>query len=239
LKGEAGLWEHLSDYSLLTKLYVYYNKKFKRKNVDELKIARISKKTMHLIQETIDVKEIEEKYPEVEVDEEFIETLKKSAPRTIGGAIEIPASILVETRKHPKSPFFINLKRDIERSYENLRDRRIQTKEAMEKYVDISQRIVEWKKEEVEIGKDKYPIYETMKIVLPDLDKQSAISIINLMMNRLRNKGLLFNGWQQQREVRRRIRAETMLLLLSNLKEHKEKIDDLLDKTFEALEENT
>jgi len=89
LKGEPELWGYLPDYSLLTKLYVYYNKKTKKKDVDELKIDILSKKTVKLIQETIDTKEIDQRFPRIEVDENYIRLLKKSAPKTIGGAIDL------------------------------------------------------------------------------------------------------------------------------------------------------
>ena len=40
----------------------------------------------------------------------------------------------------------------------------------MKRALDFSGRITEWKREESEIGKDKYPLYEAVKTVLPDTD---------------------------------------------------------------------
>lgn len=238
LKGEPELWAYLPDYSLLTKLYVYYNKKIKNKDVDELKIDALSKKTVKLIQETIDTKEIDQRFPRIEVDENYIRLLKKSTPKTIGGAIDLITTVIVETKKHPTSPFFINLRRDVEKTYEELRARKTETKEVLDKLLNFSQKIMEWKREEKEIGKDKYPIYEAIKLILPNVNKEHAIETINLLTERLQEKGFLFKGWQQQRDIRRKVRAEIMLLLLSKFKDKKDKISDLLDETFEALEES-
>ncbi len=67
--------DYLSDYTWLVRIYVAYNKKFKKANVDELKVESLSKKTVRLIQETIDAKEIDDAYPTVSVDEEYIKVL--------------------------------------------------------------------------------------------------------------------------------------------------------------------
>jgi hypothetical protein len=51
---------------------------------------------------------------------------------------------------------------------------------------------VEWKKEEAEVGKQKYPIYEAIKIVLPEADKQKTIAFINRLLSHLKSRQLLF-----------------------------------------------
>jgi len=102
--------------------------------------------------------------------------------------------------------------------------------------LNISERIVEWKKEEEEIGKDKYPLYEAIKSILPEIEKQIAIAFINNLLTTLENKKLLFEGWQLQRDVRRKVRAEIRLLLLPKFRDYRDKIDELADRIFEALE---
>jgi type I restriction enzyme R subunit len=236
LRGDPFLSDYLIDYTWLIKIYIAYNKKFKKANVDELKISELSKKTFQLVQKAIDVKEIDEIYPTVSVNEEYIEILKKSSPKTIGAAIDIFTNIQHEIKIHSNSPFFINLSKEVEKTYEELRNRRIKTEEAIKKLFDFSERIIEWKKEEKEIGKDKYPIYEAIKSILPKIEKQRAINFINNLLIRLENKKLLFKGWQLQRDVRRKVKAETRLSLLSEFRDYKSKIDELTDKVFEALE---
>jgi type I restriction enzyme R subunit len=236
LRGDPFLSDYLIDYTWLIKIYIAYNKKFKKANVDELKISELSKKTFQLVQKAIDVKEIDEIYPTVSVNEEYIEILKKSSPKTIGAAIDIFTNIQHEIKIHSNSPFFINLSKEVEKTYEELRNRRIKTEEAIKKLFDFSERIIEWKKEEKEIGKDKYPIYEAIKSILPKIEKQRAINFINNLLIRLENEKLLFKGWQLQRDVRRKVKAETRLSLLSEFRDYKSKIDELTDKVFEALE---
>ena len=236
LKGEAFLMDYLSDYTWLVKIYVAYNKKFKKAKVDELKVESLSKKTVKLIQETIDAKEIEDAYPTVSVDEQYIKTLRKSVPKTVGAAIDVMTNIRHEAKTHPNSPFFINLSREVESTYEELRVRKLETKEAVQRLLDISERIARWKEEEEEVGKDKYPVYEAVKSILPDVAKQKAASFVNELLTHLREKGMIFNGWQQQRDVRRQARAETRLLLLSKFREHRDRIDKLTGSVFDALE---
>ncbi len=237
LRGEPFLLDYLLDYTWLVKIYIAYNKRFKKVNVDELKIGELSKKTIRLIQETIDVKEIEDAYPTVSVDEKYIEVLKKSPPKTIGAAMDVLTNIQHEVRTHPTSPFFINLSKEVERTYEELRNRKIETGEAVRKLLDISERIIEWKREEKEIGKDKYPLYEAIKDIIPEVEKQRVIGFIDDLLIHLRKEKLLFKGWQLQRDIRRKVKAETRLLLLSKFRDYKDKIDDLTEGVFGALEE--
>ncbi|GAJ07697.1 unnamed protein product, partial [marine sediment metagenome] len=85
--------------------------------------------------------------------------------------------------------------------------------------------------------KDKYPLYEALKTVLPDEEKQRAITFINHLMDYLEKSGLLFEKWQLQRDVRRKVKSETRLLLLSEYREHRNKIDELTEQLFGAMEE--
>ena len=235
LRGDTFLRDYLFDYTWLVKLYIAYNKRFKKAKVDELKIGELSKKTIALIQQTINVDEIEDAYPTVSVDEKYIEVLKKSPPKTIEAAIDVITNIQHEARTHPTSPFFIDLSKEVERTYEELRNRRIETGEAVQRLLNISERIVKWKKEEEEIGKDKYPIYEAIKSILPKIEKQRAIAFIDNLLIHLENKKLLFKGWQLQRDVQRKVRAETRLLLLSKFRNYRDKIDELTEAIFGAL----
>ena len=236
LRGDPFLRDYLLDYTWLVKIYIAYNKRFKKANVDELKIGELSKKTIKLVQQTIDVKEIDDTYPTLSVDEKYIEVLKKSAPKTIGAAIDVITNIQHEARIHPTSPFFIDLSKEVEKTYESLRTRRIETKEAVERLLNISEKIVKWKREEKEIGKDKYPLYEAIKSVLPKIEKQKAITFINNLSTHLEKKKLLFKGWQLQRDVRRKVKAETRLMLLSKFRAYRNKIDELTEGIFGALE---
>ena len=236
LKGEAFLMGYLSDYTWLVKIFVAYNKKFKKANVDELKIESLSKKTIKLIQETIDVKGIDDTYPTVSVDKEYIGTLRKSVPGTIGAAIDVITNIRHEARSYLGSPFFINLSREVETTYQELRAKKVEVKDAVQKLLDISEKIAEWKKEEEAIGKDRYPVYEAIMSTVPEAGKQKAVSFISSLLSHLTEKGMLFEGWQQQRDVRRKVKAEVRVLLLSKFKEHKGKIDKLTESVFEALE---
>jgi type I restriction enzyme R subunit len=236
LKGDPFLRPYLLNYTWLVKVYVAYNKRFKKANVDELKIDELSKKTIQLVQQTIDIKEIEDTYPTLSVDEKYIEVLRKSVPKTVDAAIDVLTNIQHEARIHSNSFFFINLSKEVERTYEELRNRKIETEEAVKRILDFSERIVKWKREEKEIGKEKYPLYEALKNVLPEIEKQRAINFISDLLTHLERQKLLFKGWQLQRDVRRKVKAEIRLLLLSKFKDYGSKIDELTDSTFEALE---
>jgi type I restriction enzyme R subunit len=236
LKGEAFLRESLEAYSWLIKPYIAYNKKYKKRNVDELRVERLSKKTKQLIQGTIDIKEIEQKYPTLEIDDNYLKTLKKLAPKSIGAAIDIATNLAHEITLHPTSPFFINLSKEVEDTYERLRTRKIETEEGIEKLMTACERVAGWKREMKEVGADKYPVYEAVKFVLPDADKARIIDFADDLKTHLRGKKLIFKGWQLQRDVRRKVRQEIRIRVYARFKDHKAKVNDLTERIFAALE---
>ena len=239
LKGYPFLIDYLWDYTWLTKIYIAYHKKFEKVGIDELKIEELSKKTVELIQETINVRDIEEKYPTVGIDEEYVRRLRRSPPRTRGAAIDVISNIRHEVERHPTSPFFISLRKDIERTYEELRLRKIVTEDTIRRMLSFAERIARWKREEEEIGRDKYPIYEAVKSILPKVGKDRVILFVDTLLSHLNKKGLLFEGWQQQRDVRRKVKGEIRIMLLSMFRDKRSKIDELMESVFRALGEVT
>jgi hypothetical protein len=236
LSGDPFLRDYLQDYKWLAKVYIAYNKKFKKADMDELKIEALSKKTISLIKKTVDIKEIDDSFPTVAIDKEYIEALKKSKPTSIGAAIDILTNIQHEGKTHQQSPFFRSLTKEVQKTCDDLRAKKIEIKEAIQKAFDFSAKIGEWKKQKEKVGEDKYPIYEAVKSVIPDADDSKTIAFSTDLLNHLKGKKLLFDGWNKQRDVRRRIKAEMRFLLLSKFKEYKSKIDELEDAMFASLE---
>jgi type I restriction enzyme R subunit len=236
LRGYPFLREYLPDYTWLVKVYIAYSKDARKARVDELKIDELSKKTVKLIQQTIDVKEIEEMYPVIRIDDTYIQALRKSAPKTLGAAIDILTTLQYEIKTHSASPFFSNLSREVQNTYEELQSRRVETTQAIERLLNFSQKVAQWKREEQEIGKEKYPIYEAIKAVIPEMAKERVVQFVNGLLKHLDEKGLIFRGWQQQRDIKKRMKAEIRVSLLSGFKNYKNKVDELAEKAFEALE---
>jgi type I restriction enzyme R subunit len=236
LKGEAFLKDFLAAYSWLTRLYVAYNKKYKKIDVDELKIDQLSKKTKLLIQKSIDLKEIDAKYPTILIDENYLKMLRKNAPKGMGAAIDIATNLQHEGGLHATSPFFINLSKEVEDTYERLRTRKLETERGIEKLKAYCERVADWKREMNEVGEDKYPVFEAIKTILPDMERARIIDFANDLLDRLEAKKLRFTGWQQQREVRRKVKEEIRIKAIAKFKDHKNEIDDLTEKIFAALE---
>lgn len=84
----------------------------------------------------------------------------------------------------------------MERTHEELRLRKTVTEEALGKILRFVERIAEWKREEERIGKDRYPIYEAVKSVVPEVDEHKVVSFIDTLFSHLKERKLLFDGWQ-------------------------------------------
>jgi len=236
LSGEPFLKQYLGDYTWLVKIYVAYNKKFKKADVDELKIEALSRKTKLLTQKAIDMKGIEKSYPTLEINENYMKIIKDKGIKDTGAAIDIISNILNFARANARSEFMVNLKKEVEEVYEELREKKKITEKEIEKIEAFNNRIWDWIKERKEIGEERYPVYEALKLTIPDLDKNRAVRLTNEILNHLENKKLLFHGWSLQRDVRREVKKEIRIKLIAGLKNYKNKIDDLVDKIFYALE---
>jgi hypothetical protein len=191
---------------------------------------------MRLIQQTLDVREIDATYPTVTITKEYVEALKKNKPRDIGAAIDVVTTVRREVERHPNSRFFINLSGEVKRTYEDLRERKIETGDAIKKMLSVSEEIVQWKKEETEVGKERFAVYEAFKSVIPDAKKELVLDFVARLMASLKARNLVFDGWQEQRDVRRRVMAEIRLMLLSEFKNYKRKLDELTEAIYQALE---
>jgi hypothetical protein len=99
-----------------------------------------------------------------------------------------------------------------------------------------AERVVEWKKEEAKIGKDRYPVYESIRTIVADIDKERAIKLTDDLTNDLRDRKLIFRGWKSQRDVRHKVRTEIRIQLIARLRNYRSNIDGLTDGIFEALE---
>ena len=124
----------------------------------------------------------------------------------------------------------------MERTYEELRLRKIKTEEAIKRIRDFTESIAKWKEEEEEIGTNKYPVYEVLRSIVPEIDKKKAVSFVDNLLTRLEGRKLIFKDWQVQREIRRKVKAELRLQLLAEFKNYKNKLDKMTDGVFEALE---
>lgn len=234
LSGDPFLAKYLSDYKWMVKIYWAYYRKFKRADFDELRIALLSKKTYALVQQTIDVEEISTKYPVVTIDEKYVKAIRGKDPG-LSAAIDIVGDIQGEIRRRVGSPFFGSISSQVRHLYEELGQKGTKTNEVLKKLIGLTEQIAQRNREEQEVGVERYPIYEALKLELPSIDKQNATDFADNLTSGLKSQKLLFKGWQQKREIRRRVREEIRIRLL-RLKDARPKVDKLTDAVFNALE---
>jgi len=237
LKGEALVKDHLQDYKWVISVYANYIARYKREDIDYAKIEELSKKTRRLIEVSIRVSEIQE-YPSIQIDENFLRVLKGNKTRDISIALDIYASILKEIKKYNNIPFFLHLREEVERAYEELRRKRENVSQFIELAYDYSSRIVEWKKNEERLGSRVHRIYEYMgNVITIDKDNDVIIEFARKLTEELEAEELLFKGWNEKYDARRAVRKKIRISLLERFKDtdKKDKIDDMLDAIFKAL----
>lgn len=218
LSGDPFLRDYIGEYKWLVSLYIVYNKVFKKIGIDEIKIRELLNKTKELIRRSIDLEKIEDSYPTLSIDEEFIEKVKemiKSKNVNRAAAIDVLKNIEVEARKHTSSLFFYSLLDDIKKAHQELIDRKTTTEEVLAKALEISDKIMKRKEEENEIGRDIFPIYENLRILIPEIRKEEAIEKCKELIEKLKKEQLLFKDWYSRVSILNRVKEEVVLWLLN------------------------
>jgi len=191
-------------------------------------IERMARKTYHLIQKTIGVEKIE-KVGEIEIDKELSKLEKEREPIS---AIRVLGEIQSRTIGY-RSDFYISLRDEIEKIYEEMQEKRKVTKEVIEKIRRIQQKLEERKTEKKRL-KEIFPVYEAMKDHLKDEKRIRKIS--TEIMEELKKNELLDKESFLKARQRKRIRAIVRKNLIKNFGLTPE-VNEMERKIFVNLEE--
>jgi len=191
-------------------------------------IERMARKTYELIQKTIGIDKIE-KIGELEISEELS---KLEAERRPISAIKVLGDIERRTSQQ-RSDFYVSLRKEIEKIYEEMREKKEVTKEVIERIRSIQQGLEEREAERRRL-KEIFPVFDVLRGYFDDPIKAKEVS--EEIIQELKKRDLLSKESFLKKQLRKRIRRiirESLIKRFGLVKE----IDQIEDRIFVNLEE--
>jgi len=188
----------------------------------------MARKTYELIRETIGVDKIE-KIGELELAEELSKLETERKP--IAG-IRVLGDIGRRVSRR-RSDFYVSLREEIEKIYEEMREKRKVTKDVIERIKTVQHKLDKREAERRRL-KEIFPVFDVLRDYFSDLARVKEVS--SEIIQELKGRDLLsresFLKRRQRKEIRRIIR-EGIIRNFGLVK----KIDEIERRTFTNLEE--
>jgi len=227
LSPSEATYKHLEFYKQVINLSILLSK-FRKSGLRIDEIEKIAKKTYELIQKSVGVERIE-KIGEIDITGELTELEKDERPihaiRLLGFIEKSIANL--------KSDFHINLKEEIERIYEEMKEKKKVTKEIINKIKNIKEKIEAREKEKKMFG-EIFPVYEVLKNFFGDNEKTRNAS--KEIIERLKSEDLLNKESFLKKNSIKKIKGIIRDELIKNFGGF-EKRDEVMEKIFTNLEE--
>ncbi len=233
----------------LKTIYALYRKRF-GKDIDPQKAEEYLKEVRDALYESMHIKEVDGKSVEMVLDEEYIEMLKSIKEPDDGMILDMTSVLNRYVMKIRQNQWADTVYKDIIDSIENAVERwrrRESDPEAIKlEYLRIMEEIndIEREKKALPIRDYEYPIFIYLKRTFGEEHAEDYVHLIRDIMKNLEEKDLLFPGWYEKGETRRKVGEEFRKSILAMLmkekilpyQEAKEILDDVVDDIISILE---
>jgi predicted RNase H-like nuclease (RuvC/YqgF family) len=196
--------EYKEEFTALTE--IYYTYLHRRRDFEEIEsyVKKYFPKTLEIIQQTIDIGRIQQLFPTITLDENYLEKLRQTysdpEERVYNMIFDLRKFIYVE---RSRTPYLETIGERVNRILREIRERKIKIEEA---YQRLSQIITEVN----EIQKRRRELTDRELSILLPLEKvvgrsQQLIDSVKALISELERGGMLFNGWNQKMEAVKRV----------------------------------
>jgi predicted RNase H-like nuclease (RuvC/YqgF family) len=196
--------EYKEEFAALTE--IYYTYLHRRRDFEEIEsyVKKYFPKTLEIIQQTIDIGRIQQLFPTITLDENYLEKLRQTysdpEERVYNMIFDLRKFIYVE---RSRTPYLETIGERVNRILREIRERKIKIEEA---YQRLSQIITEVN----EIQKRRRELTDRELSILLPLEKvvgrsQQLIDSVKALISELERGGMLFKGWNQKMEAVKRV----------------------------------
>jgi len=204
--------KYQEEYEALTE--IYYTYLHRKRDFEDIEgyVRKYFPKTLEIIQKSIDLGKIEELFPAVTLDEEYLKKIQEKyldiTDRVSNMIFDIRKFIYTEKSR---SPFLETIGERVNRILREIRDRRMRTEEAYHELQHIITEINEIQKRRRELSDRE------LSIILP-LERavgksQQLIDSAKTLISELEKEGLLFPGWNQKTDSIRKVGLKVRALI--------------------------
>ncbi|MDI3475109.1 MAG: type restriction enzyme subunit [Thermococcaceae archaeon] len=228
---KEGRSEFREAFKWLTEVYYAYLSKVEGVPPEvELKEDEFFREALRFIHESVDIGEIKENFPVVELDEEFLKKIMRERDRKRAFS-NLMFSVRHYINTH-KGPLTEDLVERLERIIEAWRKERKELEKLYEELLEVAEEIENRTRERRELGLDE--LEYSLLMVLKRHVKANNEELINGVKKLLKEtEELRFPRWTEKAEVVSEVSRKIMLLLV---KEYKGKCNDIVKTRNELLE---
>jgi predicted RNase H-like nuclease (RuvC/YqgF family) len=196
--------EYREKFAALTE--IYYTYLHRKREVEEIEkyVKKYFPKTLEIIQQTIDIGRIQQLFPTVTLDENYLDKLKQAYPdlneRVYNMIFDLRKFIYVEKSR---TPYFETIGERVNKILREIKERKTKVEEAYQKLTQIVTEVGEIQRRREELTDRE------LSILLP-LEKTVGKSpqltnSIKALINELEKEGMLFQGWSQKTEAIKKV----------------------------------
>jgi len=196
--------EYREEFAALTEIYYTYLHRKRDSEETESYVKKYFPKTLEIIQQTIDIGRIQQLFPAVTLDENYLDKLKQAYPdlneRVYNMIFDLRKFIYVEKSR---TPYLETIGERVNKILREIKERKTKVEEAYQKLTQIITEVGEIQKRRKELTDRE------LSILLP-IEKnvgksQQLIASIKALINELEKEGLLFQGWNQKTETTKKV----------------------------------
>jgi DNA repair ATPase RecN len=192
------------EFIALTEIYYTYLHRKRDSQEAEEYIKKYFPRTLEIIHQAIDIGRIKQLFPEITLDDNYLEKLKQTYPdleeRVYNMIFDLRKFIYVEKSR---TPYLETIGERVNKILRELQEKKAKIEEAHNQLTHIVNEVVEINKRRKELTDRE------LSIILP-IEKYIGkpprlIDSIKALMAELENEGLLFQGWNQKKEATKKV----------------------------------
>ena len=196
--------QYRDDFIVLTEIYYTYLHRKRDSQEAEQYIKKYFPRTLEIIHQAIDIGRIKQLFLEITLDDNYLEKLKQTYPdleeRVYNMIFDLRKFIYVE---RSKTPYLETIGERVNKILRELQEKKAKIEEAHNQLTHIVNEVVEINKRRKELTDRE------LSIILP-IEKYIGrpprlIDSIKALIAELENEGLLFQGWNQKKEVTKKV----------------------------------
>jgi hypothetical protein len=196
--------QYRDEFIVLTEIYyTYLHRKRDSQEAGEY-IKKYFSRTLEIIHQAIDIGRIKQLFLEITLDDNYLEKLKQTYPdleeRVYNMIFDLRKFIYVE---RSRTPYLETIGERVNKILRELQEKKAKIEEAHNQLTHIVNEVVEINKRRKELTDRE------LSIILP-IEKYIGkpprlIDSIKALIAELENEGLLFQGWNQKKEVTKKV----------------------------------
>jgi type I site-specific restriction-modification system R (restriction) subunit len=196
--------QYRDEFIALTEIYYTYLHRKRDSQEAEQYIKKYFPRTLEIIHQAIDIGRIKQLFPEITLDNNYLEKLKQTYPdleeRVYNMIFDLRKFIYVEKSR---TPYLETIGERVNKILRELQEKKAKIEEAHNQLTHIVNEVVEINKRRKELTDRE------LSIILP-IEKYIGrpprlIDSIKALIAELENEGLLFQGWNQKKEVTKKV----------------------------------